>query len=290
MNMNMVLQSLISGVFIGGILALPVMGVALIYGVTGILNYSIAVIGTFGVFVSWTLVGHGLLVAVLGGIAVSFGLGFGLQQFIFNPLIERKGNDLTLFFIVTFGVATIVAGFTKVVFARPTISFQLPGTTFLTLEGVPINPQRLLAVCIAIGFLVLIWIFQKTTRTGRSLRATSQNLRMAKLVGVNVFLVYAVVSGIGVFLAFVGAFFWGALYNVTVSTGWDLTFYGYIIAIVGGIGNVWGGMLAAIVMGEVIAFAGNTVGGSWQSVVVYAVLFLILVVAPRGLLGSERSI
>jgi branched-chain amino acid transport system permease protein len=286
----LVLQTIITGISIGGILALPVMGVALIYGVTGILNYAIAVIGTFAAFVTWTLMGHGLFLAVLGGLAVSFALGFGLQRFILDPLTRRRGYDLALFFIITFGVATIVSGVITVAFPRPTISFELLQGTALSVGGVPISIQTIVAVSLAVGFLLLIRIVERTTRTGRSLRATSENLRMANLVGVNVSLICAVVSGLGVVLGFVGAFFWGVLYNLTVNSGWDLTFYGYIIAIVGGIGNVWGGMLAALLMGEVIAFAGTILSGTWQSVVLYAVLFLVLVFAPRGILGSERSI
>jgi branched-chain amino acid transport system permease protein len=286
----LVLQTIITGISIGGILALPVMGVALIYGVTGILNYAIAVIGTFAAFVTWTLMGHGLFLAVLGGLAVSFALGFALQRFILDPLTRRRGYDLALFFIITFGVATIVSGVITVAFPRPTISFELLQGTALSVGGVPISIQTIVAVSLAVGFLLLIRIVERTTRTGRSLRATSENLRMANLVGVNVSLICAVVSGLGVVLGFVGAFFWGVLYNLTVNSGWDLTFYGYIIAIVGGIGNVWGGMLAALLMGEVIAFAGTILSGTWQSVVLYAVLFLVLVFAPRGILGSERSI
>lgn len=286
----MVLQSLITGILIGGVLALPVMGVALIYGVTGILNYSIAVIGTFGVFVTWTLLPHGLWVAVLGGLAVSFVIGFGLQRFVLNPLTERKGSDLNLFFIVTFGFATVISGFTKILFPRPTISIQLPKIAIVSVGGVAVDMNRVIAIGIALCILLVIRLLEKTTRTGRSWSATSQNLKMAKLVGINVGFVYALVSGIGVALGFIGAFYWGALYNLTVNTGWDLTFLGYIIAIVGGIGNVWGGMISALIMGEVIAFAGNFVGGTWQSVVLYAILFGILVISPKGILGSERSV
>jgi branched-chain amino acid transport system permease protein len=286
----MILQTAITGILIGGVLALPVMGVALIYGVTGILNYAIAAIGTFSVFVTWTLLSHGLWVGILAGLAVSFAIGFGIQRFLLNPLIERKGYDLTLFFIITFGIATIVSSLTKNLFPRPTISIELPRIGILSIAGATVDVNRLIAIGIALGILLLIRFLQKTTKTGRSWSATSQNLKMAKLVGINVGFVYALVSGIGVILGFIGAFYWGALYNLTVNTGWDLTFLGYIIAIVGGIGNVWGGMLSALIMGEVIAFAGNLVGGIWQSVVLYGILFAILVFAPKGILGSERSV
>lgn len=287
----MILQGIITGIIIGGVLSLPVMGVALIYGVTGILNYAIATIGTFGVFVTWMLWSSvGMVPAILAGLLTSFALGFGLQQFLLNPLIRRKGNNLTLFFIITFGIATVVSGLTKILFPRPTISIELPKIGTLLIANVAVDVSKIIAVGIAVGVLVVMRIMEIATKTGKSWIATSQNLKMAKLVGINVDFVFSLVSGIGHLLGFIGALFWGVLYNLTVITGWDLCFLGYIIAIVGGIGNVWGGMISALIMGIIISFAGYWLGGMWQSVVLYVILLAILIIAPKGILGSERSV
>jgi len=287
----MVLQGIITGIIIGGVLSLPVMGVALIYGVTGILNYSIATIGTFGVFVTWMLWSSvGMLPSILAGLLTSFILGFGIQHFLLNPLVNRKGNDLTLFFIITFGIATVFSGLTKIIFPRPTISIDLQKIGTLFIGNVALDVSKLIAILIALFVLFSMRVLEKTTKTGKSWVATSQNLKMAKLVGINVGFVFSLVSGIGYTLGFIGALFWGVLYNLTVITGWDLCFLGYIIAIVGGIGNIWGGMVSALIMGIVISFAGYWLGGMWQSVVLYAILLIILILAPKGILGSERSV
>lgn len=286
----MVVQGIITGIIIGGILSLPVMGVALIYGVTGILNYAIATVGVFGAFVVWQLLPYGILPAILGGILTSFLIGYGLQQFLLNPLIKRKGNDLTLFFIITFGIATILSGLIKVLFPRPTISFEFQSHRILHIASIAVGINRVIAIAIAVGILLLMRFFEKTTKTGKSWVGTSQNLKMAKLVGVNVEFVFSLVSAIGCTLGFIGAFFWGTLYNLTLTTGWDLCFLGYIIAIVGGIGNIWGGMISALIMGIIISFTGYWLSGMWQSVLLYGIFFLVLVIAPKGILGSERSV
>jgi len=286
----MVVQGIITGIIIGGILSLPVMGVALIYGVIGILNYAIATVGVFGAFVAWQLLPYGILPAILGGIFTSFLIGYGLQQFLLNPLIKRKGNDLTLFFIITFGIATILSGLIKVLFPRPTISFEFQSLGILHIASIAVGINRVIAIAIAVGILLLMRFFEKTTKTGKSWVGTSQNLKMAKLVGINVEFVFSLVSAIGCTLGFIGAFFWGTLYNLTLTTGWDLCFLGYIIAIVGGIGNIWGGMISALIMGIIISFAGYWLSGMWQSVLLYGIFFLVLVIAPKGILGSERSI
>lgn len=286
----MVVQGIITGIIIGGILSLPVMGVALIYGVTGILNYAIGNIGVFGAFVAWQLLPYGILPAILGGILTSFLIGYGLQQFLLNPLIKRKGNDLTLFFIITFGIATILSGLIKVLFPRPTISFEFQSLGILHIGSIAVGSNRVIAIAIAVGILLLMHFFEKMTKTGKSWVGTSQNLKMAKLIGINVEFVFSLVSAIGCTLGFIGAFFWGTLYNLTLTTGWDLCFLGYIIAIVGGIGNIYGGMISALIMGIIISFAGYWLSGMWQSVLLYGIFFLVLVIAPKGILGSERSI
>jgi branched-chain amino acid transport system permease protein len=287
----MILQGIVTGIIIGGVLSLPVMGVALIYGVTGILNYSIATIGTFGVFVTWMLWSSvGIIPAILAGLLTSFVLGFGIQEFLLNPLIKRKGNDLTLFFIITFGIATVVSGLTKIIFPRPTISIELPKIGTLFIANVAVDISKVIAIGIALAVLLLMRILEMATKTGKSWVATSQNLKMSKLVGINVEFVFSLVSGIGYALGFIGALFWGVLYNLTVITGWDLCFLGYIIAVVGGIGNVLGGVISALIMGIVISFAGYWLGGMWQSVVLYVILLAILIITPKGILRSERSV
>lgn len=283
------MAGIISGIIIGGVLSLSVMGVALIYGVTGILNYSIATIGTFGVFVTWMLrPSIGMAPSILVGLLTSFILGFGSQQLLLNPIIRKKGNNLTLFFIITFGIATVLSGLTKVLFPRPTISIDIPKIGTLLISNVAVDVSKLIGVLIALGVLLSIWIMESKTKTGKAWVATSQNLKMAKLVGINVELVFSLVSGIGHGLGFIGALFWAILYNLTVNTGWDLCFLGYIIAIVGGIGNIWGGMGSALIMGIVISFAGYWVGGMWQSVVLYGILLAILTISPKGIFGKER--
>jgi branched-chain amino acid transport system permease protein len=195
-----------------------------------------------------------------------------------------------LFFIITFGIATVVSGLTKIMFPRPTISIELPRIGTMFIANVAVDISKVIAIGIAFAVLLFMRILEMATKTGKSWVATSQNLKMAKLVGINVEFVFSLVSGIGYTLGFIGALFWGVLYNLTVITGWDLCFLGYIIAVVGGIGNVLGGVISALIMGIVISFAGYWLGGMWQSVVLYVILLAILIVTPKGILGSERSV
>ncbi len=285
----MLLNGIITGLIMGGILSLPVLGVAVIYGITGIPNFAIGVIGVLGGFVTWYFLSFNMGVAIVIGIAVCFIIGYIIQRILLTPISER-GGDSTLFFIITVSVGFVFEGIIRAIFPRPNISLELPRIGTINLAGVTVEGFKIFALLFALGTLVVIRLLEEHTEIGKSWQATSQNLKLAKLIGINTNRVFSIASGIGCALACVGAIFWGSLYNLQVSTGWDLGFMGFIIAVVGGIGNIWGGIISALIMGMVMSFSGYLLGGEWQSVILYFIVILVLIIAPKGILGSERSL
>ena len=285
----MLLNGIITGLIMGGILSLPVLGVAVIYGITGIPNFAIGVIGVLGGFVTWYFLSFNMGVAIVIGIAVCFIIGYIIQRILLTPISER-GGDSTLFFIITVSVGFVFEGIIRAIFPRPNISLELPRIGTINLAGVTVEGFKIFALLFALVTLVVIRLLEEHTEIGKSWQATSQNLKLAKLIGINTNRVFSIASGIGCSLACVGAIFWGSLYNLQVSTGWDLGFMGFIIAVVGGIGNIWGGIISALIMGMVMSFSGYLLGGEWQSVILYFIVILVLIIAPKGILGSERSL
>ena len=273
-----------------GIVALPVLGIAVIYGMTGIINFAVGGIGVFSAFLTWYLLPYNVPLAVIAGLAVGFGLGYAIQAALLTPLSAKRGGDLNLFFLITNNIGLIFVGLTRVIFPRPIIGLPLPRLGTVHILGVQTSGLKFLALFIAIGALLLLRVVERYTRVGKSWRATSQNVRLARVVGINTSRAFNVASGLGCMLAAFGAIIWGSLYNLTLTSGFDLTFLGYIIAVVGGIGNILGGMLAALIIGMVMSFSAYIVRGSWQSVIMYGIAMITLIVAPRGILGSERSV
>jgi branched-chain amino acid transport system permease protein len=285
----MILNGIITGLIMGGILSLPVLGVAVIYGITGIPNFAIGVIGVFGGFITWYFLSFNIGIAILIGVVACFLVGYVLQRILLTPISER-GGDSTLFFIITISVGFVFEGVLRAFAPRPNISLTLPRLGTIDIAGITVEGFKIIALIFAIGTLVLIRLAEEHTEVGKSWQATSQNLRLAKFVGVNTNQVFSIASGIGCALACVGAIFWGALYNLQLSSGWDLGFIGFIVAVVGGIGNIWGGIISALIMGMVMSFSGYLLGGMWQSVVLYFIVILVLIISPKGILGSERSL
>ncbi len=286
----MLINGVITGLIMGGILSLPVLGVAVVYGITGIPNFAIGVIGVFGGFTTWYFLSFNMGLAIFIGVVACFAIGYILQPLLLTPVSEKRGGDSTLFFIITVSLGFIFEGLTRAVFPRPSISLALPRMGEITIAGVTADGFKFFALFFAFGTLVILRILEKYTAAGKSWLATSQNLKLAKLVGINTNRVFNIASGLGCALGCVGAIFWGSLYNLNLMTGWDLGFFGFIIAVVGGIGNIWGGIISALIIGMVMSFSGYLLGGMWQSVILYAIVILVLIIAPRGILGSERSL
>jgi len=285
----MLLNGTITGLIMGGILSLPVLGVAVIYGITGIPNFAIGIIGVFGGFLTWYFLSFNIGFAILIGVVACFAIGYIIQTVLLTPISER-GGDSTLFFIITISLGFVFEGIIRSIFPRPNISLELPRIGTITIAGVTVEYFKVFALVFALGTLVAIRLLEEHTEIGKSWQATSQNLKLAKLVGIKTGRVFSIASGLGCALACVGAIFWGALYNLTLLSGWDLGFTGFIIAVVGGIGNIWGGIISAMIMGMVMSFSGYLLGGMWQSVILYFIVILVLIIAPKGILGSERSL
>lgn len=285
----MLLNGIITGFIMGGVLSLPVLGVAVIYGITGIPNFAIGVIGVFGGFITWYFLPLHMGLAILIGVATCFAVGYLVQRVLLTPISE-KGGDSTLFFVTTVSLGFVFEGLIRALFPRPNISIALPRIGIIKFVGFSVEGFKIFALLFAVVTLVIIRLSEEYTEGGKSWQATSQNLKLSKLVGINTGRVFGIASGIGCALASVGAIFWGSLYNLDLNSGWDLGFMGFIVAVVGGIGNIWGGIISALVIGMVMSFSGYLLGGMWQSVILYGIVILVLIIAPKGILGSERSL
>ena len=284
------MQGLIMGIILGGVLSLHVLGIALIYGITGVPNFSIGVFGLLGGFITWYFLPYNWIVAILIAIGICFALGYIMQYFLLSPLAKKRGNDLNLFFIVTISLGLIVTGLIRTIFPRIHISLHLPTIGIYTIAGIRLGGLRLFALVFSILILVALRLLQKYTNIGKAWSAISQNLRLSLLIGINERLFFALASAIGFSLACMGAIIWGALYDLHLMSGWEFTCLGYIIAVVGGIGNIWGGMIAAIIMGIIMGVSGYFLGGVWQSIILYGIVMIILIVSPRGIMGYEKAI
>ena len=319
MSLNLLLQELIVGLATGSIYALIALGYTMVYGIIELINFAHGDIFMIGTFVSisilsalginaasqptgWSLIGI-LIITLLGSMLVCALLGVGIERIAYRPL--RHAPRLAPL-ITAIGVSLILQdvgklwkGINFVSFPQifPNNSYHLgpPG------NGVDISSTNILVIVVAFGLMLgLQWLVTRT-RIGRAMRAVAQDREAAALMGVNVDRIIAITFFIGAGLAGAAGFIYGLQYGSSIfSIGFTLGLFAFTAAVLGGIGNLAGAMVGGVLIGIIEALAslipdsysnhglGLPHGGSaWHSAIIFAVLILILVFRPSGLLGQQ---
>jgi len=321
--MALFLQLLVAGLAAGAIYSLISLGYTMVYGIIELINFAhgdIFMIGTLvtlgflqGVFhVTGVLSGLpliGVLVATcLASTLVCAVLGVLIERIAYRPL--RNAPRLAPL-ISAIGVSLILEDIGKFIIGpanatTPDVVSRIhyclgPTNTSGTCQGMDITNIQILVMVVAVVLMVALqWLITRT-RIGRAMRAVAQDREAAALMGVNVDRIIAITFFIGAGLAGAAAFIFMVYEGVTIfNIGFELGLFAFTAAVLGGIGNIGGAMLGGIVIGLIRALVtyipdkdipfGLPHGGvAWQDAIVFAVLILILVFRPTGLLGQRIS-
>jgi branched-chain amino acid transport system permease protein len=307
--MTLLLQLLVVGITTGAIYALIALGYTMVYGIIELINFahgdifmigtfvSIAIFGLFGITSSsqptgFTLVGL-LLVACLGSMLVCAVLGVVIERVAYRPL--RNAPRLAPL-ISAIGVSLILENLGALWKGVSFVSFpQIFPQAYYNLGPVSISSVNILVIVVSLVLMVgLQWLVTRT-RTGRAMRAVAQDREAAALMGVNVDRIIAISFFIGAALAGAAGFIYGLQYGSTIFyIGFQLGLIAFTAAVLGGIGNLVGAMLGGVLIGIVEALATlipSSVlphgGAAWHEAIIFAILILILVFRPSGLLGQQ---
>ncbi|HEY0755849.1 MAG TPA: branched-chain amino acid ABC transporter permease [Ktedonobacteraceae bacterium] len=320
--MSLFLQLLVAGLATGAIYSLVSLGYTMVYGIIELINFAhgdIFMIGTLvtigllqgvfhvtGVLSGWPLVGV-LLATCLIAVLVCAVLGVLIERIAYRPL--RNAPRLAPL-ISAIGVSLILEDVGKFIIgpANATspdvlarIHYCLGSTDAGTCQGLDITNIQILVIAVAVVLMVALQWMVTRTRIGRAMRSVAQDREAAALMGVNVDRIIAITFFIGAGLAGAAAFIFMMYEGVTIfNIGFELGLFAFTAAVLGGIGNLGGAMLGGIVIGLIRALVtyipdknipfGLPHGGvAWQDAIVFAVLILILVFRPTGLLGQRIS-
>jgi branched-chain amino acid transport system permease protein len=307
--MTLLLQELVVGLSTGAIYALIALGYTMVYGIIELINFahgdvfmigsliSIAIFGVFGINAAsqpqgLALVGL-MLVACLGSMLFCALLGVVIERIAYRPL--RNAPRLAPL-ITAIGVSLILEDIGKLWKGVSNVSFPqiFPSNTYY-IGDVSISSVNILVFVVAVVLMIALQLFVSRTRTGRAMRAVAQDREAAALMGVNVDRIISITFFIGSGLAGAAGFIYGLQYGSTIfSIGLYLGLIAFTAAVLGGIGNLVGAMLGGILIGLIEAFATlipSSIlphgGAPWHDAIIFAVLILILVFRPSGLLGQQ---
>lgn len=295
--MDFILQQLINGVTVGGIYALIALGYTMVYGVLKLINFAHGDLCIMGAFIGLTTLTSGaaagfstttlLILAFFVAMLMAAVAGILLDQFAYKPL--RKAHRLSAV-VSALGASMLIENGLMVIWGPNVKVFPnnlLPSTSW-QIGGAYISFVQLLIIICAFLLMAALYYFVNHTRLGTAIRATSIDQDAARLMGINVNRIIAMVFIIGPVLGAVGGLFIGVYYRQTYFTmGWSYGLSAFIAAIIGGIGNIPGAMLGGLVLGLFNAFAAGYISSSWQDAITFALLIAILLVRPSGLLGER---
>jgi branched-chain amino acid transport system permease protein len=290
-----VLQQLINGLSLGAIYALIALGYTMVYGVLRLINFAHGDVYMLGAFAGYFLANAFTLDAnpsIPGAIAVTIGsmgicalIGMLIERLAYRPV--RHHSRLTSL-ITAIGVSLLLEYGGQVVFgATPRFFPQMIRSQTYAVGDVQITNQNLLIILVAVVVMFALEFIVHRTRIGKAMRATSYNLSVAKLMGINTDSVIAFTFALGSALAGAGGVLVAlALPRIDPLMGLMTGLKAFVAAVLGGIGNIPGAMLGGVLIGLTETWLGATRFSTYRDAVVFSVLILILLFRPAGLLGT----
>jgi branched-chain amino acid transport system permease protein len=227
----------------------------------------------------------GAVVVTIGSMAVCAGIGILIERFAYRPV--RHHSRLTSL-ITAIGVSLLLEYGGQVVFgATPRFFPQMVRTEIYAISDVQITNQNLLIIVAAVLMMVGLQYIVHRTRIGTAMRATSYNLAVAKLMGINTDVVIAFTFALGSALAAAaGVLVALAIPRIDPLMGLMTGLKAFVAAVLGGIGNIPGAMLGGLLIGLMETALSATAYSTYRDAVAFAVLILILIVRPAGILGA----
>ena len=293
--MDTFLQQLINGVSLGAIYALIALGYTMVYGVLRLINFAHGDVYMLGAFAGYFLANAlnldanpsvlWAVVVTIGAMAICAAIGVLIERLAYRPV--RHHSRLTAL-ITAIGVSLLLEYGGQVVFgATPRFFPQMIRSETYALGGLQITNQSLLIIVVAVVVMFALEFIVHRTRIGKAMRATSYNLPVAKLMGINTDFVIAFTFALGSALAAAGGVMVAlAIPRIDPLMGLMTGLKAFVAAVLGGIGNIPGAMLGGLIIGLMETWLSATAYSTYRDAVAFGVLILILLVRPAGILGS----
>ena len=276
---------MISALILGGLYALLSLGFSLIVGVARIMNFAHGALYMLAAYIIWSGLSFGLGLSIVSSLFFTVLIGLVIYKLLIGPLRE-KGIEAAL---VTFAAALIFQELVKLIWGPDYKSIPSVVSGYVTILGVRVVNQKILALAVAIVLVSVLFLFIKQTKTGKATRAVAQNLEVARLVGINVSRVLMVSMGISVLLAGLAAVFFAPL-SVVSPVDWTVLFQFFPVVVLGGLGSLKGSLVASFFIAFIEKIVEFTIGGGYLvQTVTFVIMIVILFVRPAGLFGKSME-
>ena len=286
-----ILQYLINGISIGSVYAIIALGYTMVYGIAKMLNFAhgdVIMIGAYISFCVTSYLGLPAWVSIIAAVVVCTGLGITIEGLAYKPL---RGTPSLAVLITAIGVSYFLQNAAQLIWSSSPKNF----TSVVTMKPISladgkivITGEVLLTVAACILVMVGLTLFTSKTRTGKAMRAVSEDRDAAQLMGINVNQTISTTFAIGSALAAIaGVLLCSTVPTLQPTTGSMPGIRAFTAAVFGGIGSIPGAMLGGILLGIIETFSKAYLSTQFSDAIVFSVLIIILLVKPAGLLGKQ---
>ncbi|MDO4830275.1 MAG: branched-chain amino acid ABC transporter permease [Clostridia bacterium] len=285
-------SNLINGISLGSVYAIIALGYTMVYGIAKMLNFAhgdVIMVGAYMAFVASSWLGINPLLAVLIAIVVCTLLGVLIERFAYKPL--RNASTLAVL-ITAIGMSYLLQNAALLIFGSnpktfTSITADIPSVSLFD-GSLIITSESIVTVVACIIIMVGLTIFTKKSKMGKAMRAVSEDKDAAELMGINVNVTISVTFAIGSALAAIAGVLLCSAYPVLIPTTGSMPgIKAFTAAVFGGIGSIPGAMLGGILLGIIEIFAKSYISTQLSDAIVFAVLIIVLLVKPTGLLGKK---
>ncbi len=291
--MEIILSTLINGLSLGGIYAMIALGYTMVYGIAKMLNFAhgdVIMVGAYICYCAISYLGLPPLVGVVMAIAVCTLLGIIIERLAYKPL--RQAGSLAVL-ITAIGVSYFLQNAAQLIWkSDPKVFPSVVDMPALKLFGgeLIISAVSIVTVLACVVIMVALTLFTNKTKMGKAMRAVSEDKGAAQLMGINVNSTISVTFAIGSGLAAVaGVLLCSAYPTLMPTTGSMPGIKAFTAAVFGGIGSIPGALLGGVLLGIIEIFAKAYISTQFSDAIVFAVLIVVLLIKPTGLLGKKIS-
>lgn len=285
MDLELILMQLFSGLALGAILVMVALGLTIIFGMLGIVNFAHGALFMVGAYAGlWiaALTGNFWWALLVAPLAVG-AFGMAVERVLIRPLYKRSPDDPLL---LTFGLGYVLVEGVRITFGTDGIPFSAPdslqGVVDLGIGYFPL--YRLFVLAVVAVILVLLWLALEKTRFGLIVRAGARDPLIMRVLGVDVGRLWLLVFGLGVSLTALGGVLAAPMRNVSPEMGTLVLAEAFVVTVIGGMGSLLGAVVAGLLVGVAVSMTA-LFAPEMATIVMFGLMAFILLVRPQGLFG-----
>lgn len=289
--MDIVPQLIVNSIIAGAIYSMVALGFNLIYSTAKFFDLGYGVmtaVGAYTVFYLSKTLGANIYLSIVLGVFIAGAVGFLIEKLVYKKLRTRKATSM-VFIVAALGVMTALQAIIAILFSSQFQVFPVAiNSQIFQIYGGVITGVQCIILILSILIMFSLVLVLRFTKFGKAIKAVSDDEEVAKIVGIDTDKIISKVFFIGSAIAGLIGILVGFDTGIEPAMGFSLLLKGVIASIIGGVGNIYGGVLGAFLLGFVENFGIWKISGEWKDAIAFGILIIFLLFRPNGLLGKKQ--